>query len=79
MEIDNPIVATNAISHKTTVLPELEILCYLLVLVFLIDQKQFKEVIIGYLGKCWNELLRIAIIKSFVCRVKNVLLQLSTV
>ena len=79
MEIDNPIVATNAISHKTTVLPELEILCYLLVLVFLIDQKQFKEVIIGYLGKCWNELLRIAIIKCFVCRVKNVLLQLSTV
>ena len=51
MEIDNPVTTSNAISSKTTVIPELEVLCYLLALVFLIDQKQYKEVRFAHLKK----------------------------
>lgn len=43
MEVD---AATSAIQTPTTkhLLPELEIYCYLLVLLFLIDQKKYNEV-----------------------------------
>ena len=54
MEIDNPITTSNAISSKTTVIPELEVLCYLLVLVFLIDQKQYKEVRFAHLKNIFH-------------------------
>jgi 26S proteasome regulatory subunit N3 len=58
MEVDNPMTVSNSISHKATVLPEIEVLCYLLVLVFLIDQKQYKEVIFSLATRhiCSSEL-----------------------
>lgn len=43
MEVDSPSSTLHVASHKLALLPELEILCYLVVLVYLIDQKQFKE------------------------------------
>ncbi|XP_024530904.1 probable 26S proteasome non-ATPase regulatory subunit 3 isoform X2 [Selaginella moellendorffii] len=39
MEVDMP----SQVSNKPNVLPELEILCYLLVLIYLHDQKQYKQ------------------------------------
>lgn len=41
MEVDAPSSATQATSKHS---PELEIYCYLLVLIFLIDQKKYSEV-----------------------------------
>ena len=42
MEVDTAASATQApVKHS---LPELEIYCYLLVLIFLIDQKRYNEV-----------------------------------
>eukprot|EP00250_Pteridium_aquilinum_P002098 c12300_g1_i1 orf=160-1653(+) len=43
MEVDSPSSTLHVASHKLALLPEVEILCYLVVLVYLIDQKQFKE------------------------------------
>ncbi|KAG0594790.1 hypothetical protein M758_UG109900 [Ceratodon purpureus] len=44
MEVDTPSVAGQShVSQKQSVLPEVEIFCYLLVTIFLIDQKQLEE------------------------------------
>lgn len=43
MEVDSPSTTLHVASPKPSLLPELEVLCYLLVLVFLIDHKQYKE------------------------------------
>lgn len=42
MEVDTAMSATTALAKHS--LPELEIYCYLLVLIFLIDQKKYSEV-----------------------------------
>lgn len=45
MDVDTPPVAGQShVSQKQSVLPEVEIFCYLLVTIFLIDQKQLEEV-----------------------------------
>ncbi|MCO5567477.1 hypothetical protein L7F22_021169 [Adiantum nelumboides] len=44
MEVDGPPTTVSLVaSHKLVLLPELEVLCYLMILVYLIDQKQYKE------------------------------------
>lgn len=50
MEVDTPPTAGQShTSQKQSVLPEVEIFCYLLVTIFLIDQKQLDEVRLLYL------------------------------
>lgn len=45
MEVDNDDAATSAVQAPAKhILPELEIYCYLLVILFLIDQKRYDEV-----------------------------------
>lgn len=45
MDVDTPPTGGQShFSHKQTVLPEVEIFCYLLVIIFLIDQKELDEV-----------------------------------
>ena len=47
MDVDIPsVVGQSHASQKQSVLPEVEIFCYLLVTIFLIDQKQLEEVLI---------------------------------
>nr|ABR16257.1 unknown [Picea sitchensis] len=43
MEVDSPSSTSQTVPSKHTILPELEIFAYLLVLIFLIDQKQYNE------------------------------------
>lgn len=52
MDVDTPpAVGQSHVSQKQSVLPEVEIFCYLLVTIFLIDQKQLEEVRILYPGR----------------------------
>lgn len=44
MEVDNDAAASAVQAPAKHSLPELEIYCYLLVILFLIDQKRFDEV-----------------------------------
>lgn len=44
MEVDNDAAASAVQAPAKHALPELEIYCYLLVILFLIDQKRFDEV-----------------------------------
>lgn len=45
MDVDSPAITGQSHgSQKQSVLPEVEIFCYLLVTIFLIDQKKLKEV-----------------------------------
>ncbi|GLJ22636.1 hypothetical protein SUGI_0426030 [Cryptomeria japonica] len=43
MEVDTPSATNQVVSSKQNILPELEIFAYLLVLIYLIDQKQYHE------------------------------------
>ncbi|KAH7435975.1 hypothetical protein KP509_06G086700 [Ceratopteris richardii] len=43
MEVDSTSSTLHVASHKSNLLPELEVLCYLVVLVYLVDQKQYQE------------------------------------
>lgn len=43
MEVDTPSTTNQVVSIKHNILPELEIFAYLLVVIFLIDQKQYHE------------------------------------
>lgn len=49
MDVDTPpALGQSHVSQKQSVLPEVEIFCYLLVIIYLIDQKQLEEVHIPY-------------------------------
>lgn len=45
MDVDSPPASVQSqLSHRQSVLPEVEMFSYLLVIIFLIDQKQLEEV-----------------------------------
>lgn len=45
MDVDSPPTSVQSqLSHRQSVLPEVEMFSYLLVIIFLIDQKQIEEV-----------------------------------
>lgn len=58
MDVDTPSVAGQShVSQKQSVLPEVEIFCYLLVTIFLIDQKQLEEVLILSRGSFFSSIV----------------------
>lgn len=64
MDVDTPPAAGQShASQKQSVLPEVEIFCYLLVTIFLIDQKQLEEVRILYPGR--SSILTVGYLNSF--------------
>jgi hypothetical protein len=64
MDVDTPPAAGQShASQKQSVLPEVEIFCYLLVTIFLIDQKQLEEVRILYPGR--SSILTVGYFNSF--------------
>lgn len=47
MDVDTPpATGQSPVSQKQSVLPEVEVFCYLLVTIFLIDQKQLEVVLV---------------------------------
>ena len=72
MEVDIPSVAGQSHdSQKQSVLPEVEIFCYLLVTIFLIDQKQLEEVLILIHCSSFSSLLVVQAIVSSILDGRN--------